>query len=136
MTLTLSHGPWSIAIAKPVDSRPDFRIHYTLTQGNELNTTYCWDWKGQTLTSVSNCTFSFAKLGLHRSITWSTPRDQNAWCNAAPVSNKVDVGYVPIELNARYCWESDVIAGRAMDNWHGLIEAAAVDTASEVNYSV
>lgn len=136
MTLTLSHGPWSIAIAEPVDSRPDFRTHYTLTEGKELNTTYCWDWKGQTLSGVSNCTFSFAKLGLHQSITWSTPRDQNAWCNAAPASSNAEVGYVQIELNARYCWGSDLSAGQSMENWHGLINAAAVDTASEVNCSV
>lgn len=136
MTMTLSHGPWSIAIAKPIDSRPDFRIHYTLAEGKEVNTTYCWDWKGQTLAGVSNCTFSFAKLGLHRSITWSTPRDQNVWCNAAQASSNAEVGYVQIELNAKYLWESDLIAGRAMENWHGLAMADATGAASEGNCSV
>lgn len=136
MTLILSHGPWSIAIAKPTDSRPDFRIHYTLEEGQEVNTTYRWDWKGQTLTGMSNCTFSFDKLGLHRSITWSTARDQNAWCNAVQASSNADVGYVQIELHARYIWGSDPIAGRAMENWHGLSSEDATGAASEGNCSV
>ncbi|MGH8379360.1 hypothetical protein [Pseudomonas sp.] len=136
MTLILSHGPWSIAIAKPTDSCPDFQTHYTLNEDNEVDTTYRWDWKGQTLAGMNKCTFSFTKMGVHRSITWSTSRDRNAWYNAAQASSDADMGYVQIELNAKYFWESDLTAGRAMENWHGLIMANATDAASEGNCSV
>ncbi|MFQ6574308.1 hypothetical protein [Pseudomonas sp. UM16] len=110
MTLTLSHGPWSVTIARPTDSRANFQAHYTLNERAEVDTTYSWDWKGQTLAGISNCTFSFSSqviplatgaqsiparhapqdaygehygsLKLPGSITWSTSTAQATWYNA------------------------------------------------------
>lgn len=136
MTLILSHGPWSIAIAKPVDPRPNFHTQYTLSEDKKVDTTYRWDWTGQSLAGVSKCTFSFAKVGVQPPIAWSTSRDHNAWSTTAQASSSCDAGYMQIELNARYCWGSDLIAGRAVENWHALIKVDAIDTAPEGNCSV
>ncbi|MNJ67699.1 hypothetical protein D3C77_638930 [compost metagenome] len=121
MTLTLSHGPWSVTIAKPADSRPVFEPHFTLNECAQVDTTYHWNWKGQSLDGVSNCTFSFANLQVHGLTTWSTSLSQRAWYDTAPAGNESDgdsdPDYVPIELSARFFWESDVSAGRAAENW-------------------
>ncbi|MDD2048375.1 hypothetical protein [Pseudomonas putida] len=130
MTLILSHGPWSVTIAQPADSRPAFEPHYTLNERAQVDTTYHWNWKGQDLAGVSNCTFTFANPDLHSLTTWSTSLGQRAWYDVTPAgiaqgpasvndasNDSDDPAYVPIELSARYFWESDSSAGRALENW-------------------
>lgn len=134
MTLILSHGPWSVTIAQPADSRPTFEPHYTLNERAQVDTTYHWNWKGQNLAGVSNCTFTFANPDLHSLTTWSTSLGQRAWYDVTPAvgdndgaqglaganhaSNESDdLAYVQIELSAQYFWESDLTAGRASETW-------------------
>ncbi|MNJ67700.1 hypothetical protein D3C77_638940 [compost metagenome] len=87
----------------------------------QVDTTYQWNWKGQRLDGVSNCTFSFDNLQVHGLTTWSTSRNQRAWYDTAPADNDSavdsDPDYVPIELSARFFWESDVSTGRAPESW-------------------
>ncbi|WP_191832115.1 hypothetical protein [Pseudomonas fluorescens] len=86
-----------------------------------MDTTYQWNWKGQSLDGVSNCTFSFDNLQVHGLTTWSTSRSQRAWYDTAPTDNgsavDSDPDYVPIELSARFFWESDVSTGRTPESW-------------------
>ena len=109
MTLTLSHGQWSITVNRPTDSRANFQAHYTLNESTGVDTTYSWNWKGQTLAGASNCTFSFSSQviplvsaahtmppqptahngsehdggsQLPGAISWSTSIAQGAWYNA------------------------------------------------------
>ncbi|PSS51600.1 hypothetical protein [Pseudomonas sp. BBP2017] len=49
-----------------------------------MDTTYRWNWKGQNLTGVSNCTFIFTNPELRSLTTWSTSLGQRAWYDVAP----------------------------------------------------
>ena len=131
MTLTLSHGPWSVTIARPTDSRPAFQAHYALNERAQVDTTYQWDWKGQSLNGVRNCSFSFASLKVRSPITWNPSVAQGAWYNTKraggtqalteqhhPSEGEGDQGYVQIELNAQYRWERELTMGQAGENWH------------------
>lgn len=143
MTLILSHGPWSIAVAKPVDSRPGFRPQYALNEGREVDSTYRWNWKAQSLTDAIDCTFTFANLRLRSPITWSTSADQRAWQiptsgNPAGAAGRIKEGHVHIELKANFFWESEVKTGQTTNNWHAGHEQilAGRHTNEEVNCSV
>ncbi|WP_136477188.1 hypothetical protein [Pseudomonas sp. DG56-2] len=137
MTLILSHGPWSIAVAKLVDAHPGFRTQYTLNEGLDVDSTYRWNWKAQTGADASDCTFTFANLALSSPITWSTSADQRAWQlpasgNPAASAGRIKEDYVHIELKANFIWDSDVKMGRTMDNWHaGHAQVLAGTPASE-----
>lgn len=126
MNLTLSHGTWSVTIARPTG--PAFQTQYILAERAPMDTTYQWDLKGQRLSAVSNCTFSFANHNVPSPFTWRPSLAHGAWEDAASaqtpeslhdtVENNGGQSHVQIELAAQFCWESDSVTGQARANWH------------------
>ncbi|MEG0636904.1 MAG: hypothetical protein RR517_30755 [Pseudomonas sp.] len=111
MKPTLSHGPWSIIVATPSGICPPLRCHYTFNEAAQVDTTYCWNWKGQPLDGTNNCTVSYSSLGASSTVAWNTSIDQRAWYNVAKSAlgnaQAVPAQYVKIELSTTFLWESD-----------------------------
>ncbi|RWU21028.1 hypothetical protein DM813_17590 [Pseudomonas alkylphenolica] len=126
MTLTLSHGTWSVTIARPTG--PAVHTQYILTEHTHVDTTYQWNLKEQRLSAVSNCTFSFANHNVPSPFTWKPSLAQSAWEEAVSTQateslqdapeNHGGQRHVQIELAAQFCWESDLAIGQARPNWH------------------
>jgi len=111
MKPTLSHGPWSITVATPSVVSPPLQRHYSFEEAAHVDTTYCWNWKGQPLDGTNNCTVSFSSLGTSSAVAWNTSIDQRAWYNVAkrPVGDVqvASADYVKIELSTTFLWEND-----------------------------
>ncbi|MGH8487189.1 MAG: hypothetical protein ACRESP_22540 [Pseudomonas sp.] len=126
MTLTLSHGTWSVTIARPTGQA--LQTQFILTERTPMDTTYQWNLKGQRLSAVSNCTFSFANHNVPSPFTWKPSLAQRAWEDAASAQapeslqdvaeNNGGQRHLQIELAAQFCWESDLAMGQARANWH------------------
>lgn len=112
MTLTLSFGPWSISHATPTGADATGSTCYSLIEKSCSDTAYQWDWKGQSLAGVSNCTYLFEDLQTRKSITWSNTASQSSWYNVSSTGGEQGQEapvYVPVELTATFCWEPDEI---------------------------
>lgn len=124
MKLTLSHGPWSVAVSSAGSTQMNVQPHYTLSESVSMDSTYRWDWKGQALAGMTPCSFSYSSLeqhsseGLYMPVVWSTSTRQRTW-DAGVIANgeNVQTGHTPIELTARYFWASEPLDGPVIDDW-------------------
>ncbi|TDF86366.1 hypothetical protein [Pseudomonas sp. H9] len=123
MTVTLSHGPWAITLDTPGDVNEACMSSCTLKEKNQINPTYRFDWKDQSLAGVSHCRYSFAHHEAPGATTWQASDSQRAWYSAAPVAAHpvwASPVYRAIELNVSYAWRQDEQAAQVTQNWHDV----------------